>query len=988
MKRAIALTFLLLSFSAALEAAESVDYLRDIKPILAHRCYACHGALKQEAGLRLDSAELVRKGGEGGAVIELGDAAASLIIERVTAAEAEERMPPEGKPLEPHEIAALRSWINSGAQAPQGEQPEQDPRLHWAFQKPVRPAIRSAKRPGWSGNPLDALLAAEHEAHGLEPLPEASKHVLLRRVYLDLVGLPPTRQELGYFLADSREEAFEEVVNRLLERPAHGERWARHWMDVWRYSDWYGRRESNDVRNSYPQIWRWRDWIVRSLNEDKGYDQMVASMLAADEITPADDQNVVATGFIARNWYSLNYNMWMKDLVEHTGKAFLGLTFNCALCHNHKYDPIEQEDYFKFRAFFEPLELRQDRVAGLPDPGPFKKYVYPLSKDPIPHGLVRVFDEKLDAETYMFTMGDERSRVKGKPPIAPGLPKFLTAEPFKIEPVNLPPVAYYPGLKPFVQREELVRWSSEIDASKEAVVEAQARLESAQAELAASAAQPAAAAVATTVAAPTPTNPGPLSTASGATAVSASAVDQTSSHLKLRHAVEDATADLRIEQARLANARAQHATINMRIDADNARYKGGPGNVEELSKTASTAGRPAEIAAAQEQVLRAAKEVMLGQRKFDADNKVFGPLTRAKKKLTEAEAKLAAANQTLEGAALAYAPLSPVYPQKSTGRRGALARWIAGRDNPLTARVAVNHIWMHHFGRPLVESTFDFGRNGKKPSHPEVLDFLAVELMDHGWSMKHIHRLIVTSKAYRMQSQPRAQEPNLALDSENKYLWRYNPRRAEAEVVRDSLLYVAGSLDQTLGGKEIEYEQGLTSRRRSIYFSHHGESKMPLLDLFDAANPCDCYRRTMTVRPQQALALTNSQLAVEQSRILSKRLWDEMNPQFAVPQRQVAYVEAAFQQVLSRSPTPAESALSKNFLAEQADRLQKEAAEPGHAAEPQTQTTLPAAAATQATATPAAEARSPAAAPRDAAARARESFVRALMSHSDFLTIR
>ena len=203
-------------------------------------------------------------------------------------------------------------------------------------------------------------------------------------------------------------------------------------MDVWRYSDWYGRRSVPDVMNSYPMVWRWRDWIVRSINEDKPYDQMVVEMLAADELLPADDQNIVATGYLVRSWFKWNYETWKKDLVEHTGKAFLGLTLNCCQCHDHKYDPFTQEEYFRFRAFFEPLELRHDRVPGEADPGPFAKYVYAQSYGPISSGMVRVFDEYLDAETFMFSKGDSRLRIEGKPPMSPGAPAVLGGDQLQI----------------------------------------------------------------------------------------------------------------------------------------------------------------------------------------------------------------------------------------------------------------------------------------------------------------------------------------------------------------------------------------------------------------------------------------------------------------------------------------------------------------------------------------------------------------------------
>ncbi len=345
-------------------ASEPVDYGRQVKPLLNARCYACHGALKQKAGLRLDTGASIRRGGDGGPAVVPGHSDESALIERVTASDPAERMPPEGAPSTAEQVTLLRAWIDQGARSPADERPEAHPRRHWAFVAPVRPAVPTLRDPSQVRDPIDALLGRARERRGSVPLPEAEPNVLLRRVYLDLVGLPPTREQLHAYLADPSPARYERVVDRLLASPQYGERGARHWMDVWRYSDWYGRRAVPDVLNSYAQIWRWRDWIVRSLNEDKPYDRMVREMLAADEIAPTHDANIVATGFLVRNLYRWNYNSWMKDNVEHNGKAFHDLTFNCAHCHDHKYDPIKHEDYFvQVSRFFAASERDEARRA-------------------------------------------------------------------------------------------------------------------------------------------------------------------------------------------------------------------------------------------------------------------------------------------------------------------------------------------------------------------------------------------------------------------------------------------------------------------------------------------------------------------------------------------------------------------------------------------------------------------------------------------------
>src|SRR5262249_23145443 len=264
------------------------------------------------------------------------------------------------------------------------------------FEKVRRPPLPQVRNAAWERNPIDAFLAAEHERHGLEPRPEASKPVLLRRVYLDLIGLPPTTAELHAFLDDRSPDAYEKVVDRLLARPRSGERWGRHWMDVWRYSDWAG--YGAEVRDSQKHIWRWRDWVIESLNADKGYDRMVQEMLAADELAPGDADAARATGFLVRNWYLFNRNVWLDRAGEHTGRACLGVTLNCARCHDHFFDPFTQKEYTAFRAVFEPHDVRTDRVPGVVD----------VNRD----GLVRVYDKNPDAPTYLFLRGDEANPDK------------------------------------------------------------------------------------------------------------------------------------------------------------------------------------------------------------------------------------------------------------------------------------------------------------------------------------------------------------------------------------------------------------------------------------------------------------------------------------------------------------------------------------------------------------------------------------------------
>ncbi|HEU4754190.1 MAG TPA: DUF1549 domain-containing protein, partial [Armatimonadota bacterium] len=363
---------------------------------------------KQNAGLRLDTAALALKGGSAGPVIVPGNPAASRLLVRVTLPEHGGRMPPEGEPLKPEEVRALRAWILQKPKPLAGEQPEKDPREHWAFRPVRRPPVPKVRSAAWVRNPIDAFIAQRHEQKGLKPQPEAPRRVLVRRVYLDLIGLPPSPEELARLEADRTPGWYERLVDRLLRDPRYGERWARHWMDIWRYSDWWGL--GDQLRNSQAHIWHWRDWLVESVNADTPYDEMVRQMLAADELYPNDLGRLRATGFLARNFYLFNRNQWMEETVEHVSKGLLGLTVNCAKCHDHKYDPVKQADFYKLRAFFEPYEVRLDVVPGEPD----------LNRDGIP----RAFDGPADTPTYLFIRGNEAQPDKSAP-MEPGVPGLL-----------------------------------------------------------------------------------------------------------------------------------------------------------------------------------------------------------------------------------------------------------------------------------------------------------------------------------------------------------------------------------------------------------------------------------------------------------------------------------------------------------------------------------------------------------------------------------
>jgi hypothetical protein len=754
----------------------------------------------------------------------------------------------------------LRDWIAAGAPGPADERPEADPHDHWAFRPIVRPAVPLVRNAGWVENPIDAFVARKHESMGLAPNPEASRTELLRRLYLDLIGLPPTPDEIAAFQGDAAPGWYDRAVERLLADSRHGERWARHWMDVWRYSDWWGL--GDQLRNSSRHIWHWRDWIVESLNADAPYDEMVRLMLAADEIRPDDLGALRATGYLVRNYFLFNRNQWMDETVEHVAKGFLGLTMNCAKCHDHMYDPLSQVEYYRMRAIFEPYQVRVDMRPGEAD----------LSRD----GIARAFDGLLDVPTYRFIRGEE-ARPDKSTPLAPGVPSAIAFAPLKVEPVELPPGASQPERRAWVA-----------DAYREA---ARGRIADAEAKLVAA-----------------------------------------RSKREASGGPEAATADLelRVARASLEAARAELRSLERRIEAAQAAWgrpwNGGdsPGEEDrEAARKAAHAEREwavekarVALASAELRLHRAAADKKAGEEKAVASaRKALDEAVKKAEEASEAYTKLAGAqwtptrflDSTKDDPAVAF-------PSRSSGRRKALAEWITDRRNPLTARVAVNHIWMRHMGTPLVPTVFDFGRKGSPPTNPELLDWLAAEFVESGWSMKRLHRLIVGSAVYRLSSAEGSPE-SAAKDPENVGLWRRTPIRLESQAVRDSMLALAGKLDPTMGGPPVPSSAQADSARRSLYFFHSNNERNPFLATFDEAQVKECYRREQSIVPQQALALTNSRTAIDAARPIAEQLTRSLAARGSSAD-DLAFARSAFLVLLGVEPGEAEQAAMTRALDE------------------------------------------------------------------------
>ncbi len=1024
--------------SGAGGAAEKA-FVEQVRPVLQAQCFNCHGGKFKQAGLNLQTRETLLKGSDNGAVVVPGKPEESLLVKKIRHKH-EPGMPYKGAKLPDAVISQIAAWVSSGVpydrpleltvSATEMTSLHPDSK-HWAFQPVKRPQVPKVSNQNWVRNPIDAFVAAKQEEKKLTPLAPAEKPVLLRRIYLDLIGLPPTPEEIRAFVADGSPKAYEKVVDRLLDSPRYGERWGRHWMDIWRYSDWYG--FGNQIRNSQPHMWQWRDWIIESLNQDKGYDRMVLEMLAADELAPLDLNTLRATGYLARPWYLFNRNVWMQDTVEHVAAGFLGITLKCARCHDHKYDPLAQEEYYRFRAFFEPYDVRLERVPGEPD---VNKRGIPRSYDAEPREATNKdpYVTAIYAETYRFIRGDVNSPDK-EHPLTPAVPEALGNRRVEIQPVTLPPEASHPALRTYVQEDLAKQANDDISKAEASLARAQAARETALKRLAA---QPATAPAAISAAAPVATA-GPesairidfakevqpifemncLSCHKSANAKSGLSLETLESaqeggrlsgpaviprrgsesplvlYLQGKKkpqmpfgraplpeaqitliqkwidqlpeeeptvALRKAESAVALAEKHLASARAYLPAVVARIAADRAKLSDPPDpQADTLAKTALQAERQYQLVKAEEG---------LGKAQQKLTEVLSLPKAANEKAEKDRDRKIAAARKDVEAAQAALAqpskeftPIAERYPKTSTGRRLALARWMVNRENPLTARVAINHVWMRHFGKPIVPTVVNFGLNGKPPSHPELLDWLASELMEKNWSMKAIHRLIVTSNTYRMRSS--SPDPNYASrthDPENIYLWRMNPRRMESEIVRDSLLSVSGQLDLTMGGPDIEETQAERTYRRSLYFHNTPDSQATFLKLFNAPDPTDCYKREESIVPQQALALANSALSRSQARRLAQRISKGTRGSLD----NAEFIRVAFENTLGRQPTEKELTESQSFLRQEERHLRSGKTEVAGT-----------------TSLASADMSAP-----DPGLRARENLVHVLFNHNDFVTIR
>ncbi|WP_146576592.1 PSD1 and planctomycete cytochrome C domain-containing protein [Neorhodopirellula pilleata] len=896
--------------------AAEVDFVRDVRPIFQKHCYSCHGETKQKSGLRLDVKSEAFKGGDAyGPSLVAGQADESPVIELVSSDDDNSRMPPEGHPLSTEEILTLRTWVDAGAVWPDGVDLAQlEDRLnHWSL-KPIRsPNVPRLSDDDWSRGALDCFIFASLQSHGLAPAPTADVVSWLRRVTLDLTGLPPNPQETTDFVKESRkgESAYVEVVDRLLESPRYGERWGQHWLDVVRYADTHG----FEVNTERPNAWPYRDYVIDAFNHDTAYNQFIKQQIVGDAMG-ADaatgflvTASVLLPGQIGKDAPSMRLARQdsLDEIVNNISQTFLGLSVGCARCHDHKFDPISAKDYYAMQAFVAGVEYA-DREIQSPEAEAAKAEAERLQE------RVSQIDQRLAsfvplARPVSTDDADaEVTSVKQNVPVASKRSSILaTINTDRFTPVRTTRLRFTVlatnRLEPCIDELEVFNKAGQNIALASL---------------------------------------GTVATTSGDKIVANRHEPRFihdgkygNSRSWMSSGVGEGWVELEFETEqeidRVVWGRDRQGKFNDRL-ATEYRIEAFVGDAwklladstdreprtDESSKAPSIwiAGLTPEEAGQASGLLKEKAELEAKIKAAGNGQKVFAGRFRKPDEihLLRRGDPEQPAEPVVPAVLSAIGELSLPEATVEQTRRQTLADWIACPDNPLTARVMANRIWQWHFGVGLVETANDFGRNGVEPSHPELLDWLAQELIRSDWSIKRMHRLIVLSSTYRQSTQHNADAE--MIDADVKLLWRFPSRRLEAEVIRDGMLVASGQLNMRMGGPGFDLfnkRGGLSGftpvesfagdgLRRMVYAHKVRRERDAVFGAFDCPDAGQSTpRRVESTTPIQALNLFNSRFTIEQSEAFASRVKDEVGEDV------IAQIQQAYEIALNRKPSAEES---------------------------------------------------------------------------------
>ena len=875
--------------------AADVEFVRDVRPILQKHCYSCHAEEKQKSSLRLDIKSEAFRGGEAyGPSITAGNVAESPLIQFVADPDADLVMPPDGDPLSPEEIATLTTWVKEGAVWPDGVDLAklEDRRDHWSFKPLTAPAPPETADTQWCRNDIDHFILNRLESEGLSTAPESTRQTWLRRVTLDLIGLPPTIEQQRDFEHDTSNDAFVRVVDRLLDSPRYGERWAQHWLDVVRYADTHG----FEVNTERPHAWPYRDYVIDAFNKDTPYDQFIREQIVGDTMEQDTatgfliTASVLLPGQIGRDDASkrLARQDSLDEIVVNVGQTFLGLSVGCARCHDHKFDPITQEEYYSMQAFVAGVEYA-DRKLNTPEAKAKRAEAEDLNR------------QIAEIEHQLLSLVPPAGGGAVRPPVnarvntdrfGPVTAKQLR---FTIQATN--------KLEPCIDELEVFNTDSKN-----------------------------------------------VALASLGTTVTSSSDTVVSDRHELRFVHDGRYGNIRSWMSG-ENGKGQ-LTLEFPQEFEIDRVVWGRDRqgkyadrlaTKYLIEIANSNGEWQTVAESSDRAAYVPGADKPGEFPTDglndADKELALKLVAEKKQLEGRVAAATAAQLAFAGkfrepddihVLLRGDPEQPKHrvtpsvldvigslelPTEAgdVERRTALANWIADPKNPLTARVMANRVWQGHFGYGLVETASDFGRTGSGPTHPQLLDWLATEFIRSGWSVKHMHRLIVLSATYRQSG--RFNSAAAAVDADARLLWRFPSRRLDAETIRDSMLMVSGRLNLKTGGPGFnlfDKRGGLTGfkpvekfsgdgLRRMIYAHKVRRERDGVFGAFDCPdNGQSTSRRRESATPIQALNLFNSQFTIDESAAFAARIEKESGSQ---PDDQI---QQAYLMALNRSAAPDE----------------------------------------------------------------------------------